>query len=138
MFLFLFSFESSENNNDTDDLVDFNGPNIVSTVNKPLPPDGCSLKSQEDNSGYNTSRLPYERKLSQSSQKASSNSITAPSAKPGQPSPPSSSDTRGEVEGSSDNNSPPTSVIQGNINKYGQYIKLSIPFNFTYMANCDW
>ena len=30
----------------------------------------------------------------------------------GQPSPPSSSDTRGEVEGSSDNNSPPTSVIQ--------------------------
>ena len=30
----------------------------------------------------------------------------------GQPSPPSSSDTRGEVGGSSDNNSPPTSVIQ--------------------------
>ena len=34
-------------------------------------------------------------------------------SKQGQPSPPSSSDTRGEVEGSSDNNSPPTSVIQG-------------------------
>ncbi len=33
-------------------------------------------------------------------------------AHPAQPSPPSS-DSRGEVEGSSDNNSPPTSVIQG-------------------------
>ena len=32
-----------------------------------------------------------------------------------QPSPPASSDSRGEVEGSSDNNSPPTSVIQGKL-----------------------
>ena len=37
------------------------------------------------------------------------------SAQPSQPSPPSS-DSRGEVEGSSDNNSPPTSVIQGKTN----------------------
>jgi len=44
-------------------------------------------------------------------------SSTAASSKtaPSQPSPPSS-DTRGEVEGSSDNNSPPNSVIQGNGN----------------------
>lgn len=39
--------------------------------------------------------------------------FTGPSAPPSQPSPPSSDVTRGEVEGSSDNNSPPTSVIQG-------------------------
>jgi hypothetical protein len=38
------------------------------------------------------------------------------SAQPGQPSPPLS-DSRGEVEGSSDNNSPPTSVIQGTTNQ---------------------
>ena len=38
------------------------------------------------------------------------------SAQPSQPSPPSS-DSRGEVEGSSDNNSPPTSVIQGKTNQ---------------------
>lgn len=37
----------------------------------------------------------------------------ASKAEPSQPSPPSSSGSRGEVEGSSDNNSPPTSVIQG-------------------------
>ena len=36
----------------------------------------------------------------------------------GQPSPPSS-DSRGEVEGSSDNNSPPTSVIQGSGDESG-------------------
>lgn len=41
---------------------------------------------------------------------------------PGQPSPPSS-DTRGEVEGSSDNNSPPTSVIQGCNNMDGPWNK---------------
>ncbi len=39
-------------------------------------------------------------------------SATSVVPQPGQPSPPSS-DSRGEVEGSSDNNSPPTSVIQG-------------------------
>ena len=83
--------------------------------NKPLPPDGCSLKSHEDNSSsqFGTSGLPFDRKLSQQSQKSTSNSIAAQTAKPEQPSPPSSSDTRGEVEGSSDNNSPPTSVITG-------------------------
>ncbi len=41
------------------------------------------------------------------------------SAQPSQPSPPSS-DSRGEVEGSSDNNSPPTSVIQGKSNNPNQ------------------
>ncbi len=41
------------------------------------------------------------------------------SAQQGQPSPPVSSDSRGEVEGSSDNNSPPTSVIQGSNNVNG-------------------
>ena len=41
---------------------------------------------------------------------------TMSSAQPSQPSPPSS-DSRGEVEGSSDNNSPPTSVIQGKTNQ---------------------
>ena len=41
---------------------------------------------------------------------------TGSSAQPSQPSPPSS-DSRGEVEGSSDNNSPPTSVIQGKTNQ---------------------
>ena len=83
--------------------------------NKPLPPDGCSLKSHEDNcsSQFGTSGLPFDRKISQQSQKSTSNSIVAQTAKPEQPSPPSSSDTRGEVEGSSDNNSPPTSVITG-------------------------
>ena len=86
----------------------------MSLASKPLPPDGCSLKSQEDGSRYDASRLPYDRKVSQSSQKTASSPISAQSAKPGQPSPPSSSDTRGEVEGSSDNNSPPTSVITGN------------------------
>ena len=54
-------------------------------VHKKIPPDGCSLQSSSSGG-----------------------------AAPGQPSPPSSSDTRGEVEGSSDNNSPPTSVIQVN------------------------
>ena len=54
-------------------------------VHKKIPPDGCSLQSSSSSGG---------------------------GAQPGQPSPPSSSDTRGEVEGSSDNNSPPTSVIQ--------------------------
>ena len=53
-------------------------------AHKKIPPDGCSLQSSSSSGG----------------------------AAPGQPSPPSSSDTRGEVEGSSDNNSPPTSVIQ--------------------------
>ena len=79
-------------------------------TNKPLPPDGCSLKSHEDNS-----RLPFDRKLSQNSFKSTTSPIASVTAKPGQPSPPSSSDTRGEVEGSSDNNSPPTSVITGKI-----------------------
>ena len=91
--IFSCSFASSDNNNDTDELGDFDGASIVPSSNKTLPPDGCSLKSQDD---------------AQPSQKNSSQS-----AKPSQPSPPSSSDTRGEVEGSSDNNSPPTSVIQG-------------------------
>ena len=73
-----------------------------------IPPDGCSLQSHGSSGA----------------------------AQPGQPSPPSSGkqtmifvnkkkydnniyfllDSRGEVEGSSDNNSPPTSVIQGKSN----------------------
>ena len=84
--------------------------------NKPLPPDGCSLKSHEDTSRFDSSRLPFERKLSQTSHKSVTSPMASVAAKPGQPSPPSSSDTRGEVEGSSDNNSPPTSVITGNYN----------------------
>ena len=80
----------------------------MASSNNTHPPDGCSLKSQDDNSGYNGSKMMYDQKFSQPSQKSSPQS-----AKPSQPSPPSSSDTRGEVEGSSDNNSPPTSVIQG-------------------------
>ena len=117
MYFYFCSFASSDNNHDAEDLLDFDTTNIMSLANKPLPPDGCSLKSHEDSSRYDASRLAYDRKVPQSSQKASTSPIEAPSAKPGQPSPPSSSDTRGEVEGSSDNNSPPTSVITGNPNE---------------------
>lgn len=60
-------------------------PSPRPAVHKKIPPDGCSIQSGSSGG-----------------------------AVPGQPSPPSSSDTRGEVEGSSDNNSPPTSVIQVN------------------------
>ena len=109
------SFASSDHNADADDLLDFDTTTMMNGGNKPLPPDGCSLKSHEDNpsSQFGTSGLPFDRKLSQQSQKSTSNGISAQTAKPEQPSPPSSSDTRGEVEGSSDNNSPPTSVITG-------------------------
>ena len=55
------------------------------------------------------------------------------SAQPSQPSPPSS-DSRGEVEGSSDNNSPPTSVIQGKTNQTSDPWDQSIRSNPTY----DW
>ena len=113
---FYYSFASSENNHDADDLLDFDTANIMGLSSKPLPPDGCSLKSHEDASRYDSSRLPFDRKLSQTSNKSTSSPIASASAKPGQPSPPSSSDTRGEVEGSSDNNSPPTSVITGRDN----------------------
>ena len=51
-------------------------------------------------------------KLAQAPDGCSLQSNGSSSAQPSQPSPPSS-DSRGEVEGSSDNNSPPTSVIQG-------------------------
>ena len=110
----LFSFASSENNHDTDDLLDYDAANLMGLSSKPLPPDGCSLKSHEDTSRFDSSRLPFERKLSQTSHKSVTSPMASVAAKPGQPSPPSSSDTRGEVEGSSDNNSPPTSVITGN------------------------
>ena len=109
-----FSFASSENNHDTDDLLDYDAANLMGLSSKPLPPDGCSLKSHEDTSRFDSSRLPFERKLSQTSHKSVTSPMASVAAKPGQPSPPSSSDTRGEVEGSSDNNSPPTSVITGN------------------------
>eukprot|EP00093_Oithona_nana_P004197 04197.XXX_42446_46436_1 [CDS] Oithona nana genome sequencing. len=55
------------------------------------------------------------------------------SAQPSQPSPPSS-DSRGEVEGSSDNNSPPTSVIQGKTNQTSDPWDPPIRSNPTY----DW
>ena len=114
MHLQFLSFASSDNNQDADDLLDFDTTHMMGLTSKPLPPDGCSLKSQEDRSRYDTSRLSFSRKPSQSLQNnATSGPISAQIAKPGQPSPPSSSDTRGEVEGSSDNNSPPTSVITG-------------------------
>ena len=123
------SFASSDHNADADDLLDFDTTTMMNGGNKPLPPDGCSLKSHEDNpsSQFGTSGLPFDRKLSQQSQKSTSNNIASQTAKPEQPSPPSSSDTRGEVEGSSDNNSPPTSVITG-IQFLFHYVTIKIDF----------
>ncbi|TRY77851.1 hypothetical protein TCAL_06147 [Tigriopus californicus] len=67
--------------------------------------------------------IPSQKPMSRGSDKdqtppSTNNGTTVPS----QPSPPSS-DTRGEVEGSSDNNSPPTSVIQGCNNMDGPWNK---------------
>ena len=71
---------------DSESSVPSSPPPNPGTNPTKIPPDGCSLQSHGSTA-----------------------------AQPGQPSPPSS-DSRGEVEGSSDNNSPPTSVIQGKSN----------------------
>jgi hypothetical protein len=109
-----FSLTSSGNINDADDLPDFYKRNATSSNNKSPPPDTKSLKSHEISAQVDISGLPNDFKHLDSSQKTPTNTIEDPSANPRRLSTSSSSNTRREVEGRSDNNYPHASVATGN------------------------